>query len=752
MNLLHKFLFISFLSFLGFNSGFAQIQSGSIKGKVTDSLNLPVHGVSIHLIGTNYGTHTDKKGEYVLSNIPSGNYIMSIELLGFETQERDVVVKVNDFIRLDYQLKFSVKELEVVSITATGIKEQIKDVPSTINVIDQKQIQESGAQSVGQIITRVPGVNYLDEDGRGIKPNIGLRGLDPLRNRNLLVLIDGKFPIGMTYYGDPAAYYMIPIQQLDCIEVIKGASPVLYGGYSVGGVINMITKSGKCTPERNLSLSYGSWNSLNTQFSAGADNGKTGYYLSGLRRQGDGYRSRSAFGINDYTAKVVTRPDSTSELSLYLNGFTEQSQTPGGITQKQFEDNPRQSNHKNDQFIGKRFSGAISYQKNINRYHKISTSVYGNYFQRDWWIAYKRSDTTNGFLRDIHALGTVVDYNFNKDILGKKNSFIAGVRVHTDRLDDMGVGGDTAIARTGKTTSNRINTSFIYEGFIYDEFSLSKNLSIAPGLRYTNVQYHRNDLVNNRIDEIKVDALVYSFGAIYKIKSSRVYATVSRGFNPPSLNSSLDPNTIKAGVDLKPEISHNYEVGFRANPTHWFSLNTALYTMFFKNKVVTQGGISQNAGNSHHRGVEAELELGPWRGVRFFANSAIQKATFTSGVDNGKILPYAPQFLGSAGIRYQLFFENSNIVINVYDNYVGKQYNDTKNTEAGTADGTNGAIPAYNVLNATVNYNRKHYTLFVNGMNLLNEKYFTMRFAASSWTGIIPAPTRNFMAGVNFKF
>ena len=106
--------------------------------------------------------------------------------------------------------------------------------------------------------------------------------------------------------------------------------------------------------------------------------------------------------------------------------------------------------------------------------------------------------------------------------------------------------------------------------------------------------------------------------------------------------------------------------------------------------------------------------------------------------------------MAALGIRYKFPFENQSLIINVFNNYVGKQYSDSKNTEEGSADGKLGAVPAYNVMNATINYSRKHWGVYVNVNNLLDEKYFTLRWA--SWNGIIPSPGRNFMVGAQFKF
>ena len=728
----------------------AQTNKGNITGKVKDKTGKAVEFANIQVEKTAFGAYSDESGKFTIKNIPQGDYIIVASIIGFEPIKQNVSVKAGETIIISFDVAEKVHALKEVSITSTGIKGEIKDIPGTVSIIDSRQIQESGAQNIGQIINRVPGVNYLDEDGRGLKPNIGLRGLDPLRNRNLLVLMDGKFPIGMTYYGDPASYYMTPVQSVDRIEVIKGASPVLYGGYSVGGVVNMITKKGKYTPETKADVSYGSYNSINTQVSTGGNNGKVNYMISGLYRQGDSFRKRGKFNVKDFTINIGTELDSTSEISLYLNGFAEDSETPGGLTQAQYDADPTQSQHTSDHFYSKRFSTALSYKKVYKKYHTFSTSVYGNYFVRDWWIAYK-NPTNNGFLRDIHALGNVSDYNFTKDIFKKKNSLIVGVRVHSDRLDDINIAGADKESRTGTTTGNAINTSFIYEGFIYDEFSITKNLTIAPGIRYTNINYSKKDFIKKRKDEMNVEAVVYSGGLIYKLfEHSRIYATVSKGFQPPTLNAALNPGNIDSDVDLKAETSMNYEAGFRTDPFSWLSLNASVYRMDFANKVISESGINKNAGGSYHRGIEAELELGSWKGFSFFANGTLQKATFTTGADSGKVLPNAPQQIAAVGIRYKFPLENQSLVINVFNNYVGKQYSDSKNTEAGTIDGKNGAVPEYNVMNATINYSRKHWGVYVNVNNVLDEKYFTLRWA--SWNGIIPSPGRNFMVGAQLKF
>ncbi len=725
-------------------------QNGSIKGKIVSNKEEPVPNVHILILGSSKGTTTNKSGEFEIKNVKPGSYRLRASSVGYKTQQQRVTVIDDEEIKVDFVLVDTPINLKEVSITATGVTKSNHDISGSVSVIDNKTITESGAQNIGEIITRAPGVNFLDEDGRGLKPNIGLRGLNPNRDRSVLVLVDGKFPVGMTLYGDPAGYYFMPLQQVDRVEIIKGgAASVLYGGYSVGGVVNLISKKATYQPETRAEVTYGSWAGIVTQLTSGQDNGTFSYYLNATRRQGDSFRENGKFNVNDITAKLVARPDSTSAISVYLNVFSEDSETPGGISPEQFKQDVGQSNNPNDHFYSKRFSGAVTYSKTINEFNDLSFSVYGNYFERNWFIG-TTNPARNGFVRDIHNTGFVADYKLSKNLFGLKNSLIVGTRIHTDRLDDIRIAqaeGDFT-SQSGVINRNRVNTSYVYEFYAYDELSLSDKLLFTPGARYTSIRYKRKDLFENRTDKTEFDQFVYTAGLVYKFdQNSSVYTNIASGFQPPKLNSSLDPGTIDSNEDLGPETSVNYELGFKTSPFDWLSANVTVYSFKFKNKIVKESGVSKNAGESFHRGLEIELEAGAYKGVSVFANATIQKATFEEGdpTIKGNILPYAPQQMFAAGVRYQ----KGGLTANVFMNHVGKQYNDNLNTEEESADGKNGALPSYSVVNATLGYSAKKWGINVSVFNLLDERYFNQR--NNFFGGIMPSPPRNFRVSLYYK-
>lgn len=247
-------------------------------------------------------------------------------------------------------LKDSTKtsSIDEVTITSTGVKRNVKNFVGTVNIITNKQMNEMGFQSISDAARLIPGANYLDEDGKGLKPSIGLRGLDPNRSGNLLIVVDGKFPIGQSY-SQLGAYYMMPMGPIETVEIIKGASPVLHGGGTIGGVMNLITKNGRRKSSTKIYSSYGSYQTQNSGIESSGDNGEFGYYAGYNRRNGEGFRTaNSAFHTDDFTVQLRSQTNDKNEIKVYLNAFWERSETPGGLSQADFDENYRKTVNLHD--------------------------------------------------------------------------------------------------------------------------------------------------------------------------------------------------------------------------------------------------------------------------------------------------------------------------------------------------------------------------------------------------------------------
>lgn len=119
--------------------------------------------------------------------------------------------------------------LEEVTVTVTGLTVPFMDFPGTVHVVTKQDIEDWHPIYSQQLLERVPGVIALSEDEAGLRPSIGIRGLDPIRSRGGVVLLIDGIPFNPAPYADPGAYYNVPIQRIERIEVIeKGPlAPVL---------------------------------------------------------------------------------------------------------------------------------------------------------------------------------------------------------------------------------------------------------------------------------------------------------------------------------------------------------------------------------------------------------------------------------------------------------------------------------------------------------------------------------------------
>ncbi|MFO1496538.1 MAG: TonB-dependent receptor plug domain-containing protein, partial [Lysobacterales bacterium] len=129
---------------------------------------------------------------------------------------------------------------ELARVEVIGNSEAQQREPGSASVVDAEEIRSARVYSVSEALRKVAGVVTRDEEGFGIRPNIGIRGLNPTRSTKVLLLEDG-IPAAYAPYGDNASYYHAPVDRYERIEVLKGVGMLAFGPQTIGGVINYIT-------------------------------------------------------------------------------------------------------------------------------------------------------------------------------------------------------------------------------------------------------------------------------------------------------------------------------------------------------------------------------------------------------------------------------------------------------------------------------------------------------------------------------
>lgn len=139
-------------------------------------------------------------------------------------------------------------------VTATKTLKELKETPASVDVVTAQDIQERNVKSVSEALQQLPGV-YMSQVAQG---GIQIRGFE---SDNILILLDGM-PMNTTYNNN-MEWEMLPVENIERIEVVKGAGSSLYGGRAVGAVVNIITKDqtmAKGESKINAVLDYGSNN------------------------------------------------------------------------------------------------------------------------------------------------------------------------------------------------------------------------------------------------------------------------------------------------------------------------------------------------------------------------------------------------------------------------------------------------------------------------------------------------------------
>ena len=272
-----RFLFIYFL----FIPSIIFSQGVCLSGYVTVTDSSSVTGATITLKGTSFGTVTDKKGYYKINKINPGTYTLRVSYLGFETQERLIVILKEDG-HADFCIRESNIDLNEVVVTGTKSEKTLKNVPVITQVISARKMLELGITNVTDALqTMVPGLNVSQF---GTRASVTLQGMDA---KYVLFLIDGERIAGEVN-GD-IDYSMLNLENIERIEIIKGASSSLYGSNAIGGVINIITKKINEPFDAKLYSRYSKYNELYSGASLGLKKGIIGSRTSFNYSHTNGY-------------------------------------------------------------------------------------------------------------------------------------------------------------------------------------------------------------------------------------------------------------------------------------------------------------------------------------------------------------------------------------------------------------------------------------------------------------------------------
>lgn len=681
-------------------------------------------------------------------------------------------------------------------IVVIGARENLLRIPGSGATIEREDLEASRVFTVNEALRQVPGVFPRDEEGLGLRPNIGVRGLSPTRSSEVLLLEDG-LPLTYGPYGDNASYSHPPLRRFERIEILKGASQIRFGPHTVGGVVNYISPRAPGSFEGSV-------------FVAGGENGyaeaaiSLGGPIAGFRLLGhanstsfDGVRENHGLEFNDFALRAERDLAPGHELIGRFAINRENSQVSySGLTQAEFNANPFANPFPNDRFETQRYTGALTHGWHITPDVSLTTSAYALYFNRDWWrqssnSGQRPSDASDpacggmanlnttcgaeGRLREYQQGGVETRLRWETFLLGADADIEAGLRWHTERQSRLQVNADQPTGRTPGVSINagvledNVRTADAWSGFVLATLDYGR-FAISPGVRVESITFERTNRLNGSSGESDLTQVIPGLGATFDLTDALVvYAGVHHGFSPPRIE---DVVTNAGGtVDLDAEESTNWELGVRGEPAPGLRLDVSGFHMDFANQIVPSsvaGGVGAtltSAGETRHTGIEASAQYSlrdagrlttddlyfrtalTWTpeaeltGARF-SNIAGFGATSVAG----NRLPYAPEWIASAAVGYA---RGQWLNLQAELQFTGEMFTDDLNTVAPTANGQRGLIESATILNLSANVrpNGGDAVFFVTVKNATDELHIVDRAR-----GILPGAPRLWQAGLRYAF
>jgi Fe(3+) dicitrate transport protein len=282
-------------------------------------------------------------------------------------------------------------EIEELLILGTNAEKQ-KLAGSGIR-IDAESIEKQAYSDLNQIISMSPGVYVREEDGYGLRPNIGIRGATSDRSSKITLMEDGVL-IAPAPYAAPAAYYITNASRLYSLEVLKGPASIAYGPHTVGGAVNMVTRPAQWSNSAEFSVTAGTDQFQKITAMAEVVTGDTSWQFDALRYSSDGFKQLAnggdtGFVRNDFNIKAHWRPQTELKQSLILKlGYADEDsdETYLGLTDLDLDNDPTQRYPVSqlDHFVSDHSQIHLSHSIEFADDLQVNSKLYVNRFDRSW--------------------------------------------------------------------------------------------------------------------------------------------------------------------------------------------------------------------------------------------------------------------------------------------------------------------------------------------------------------------------------
>lgn len=793
----------------------AQVQSFTLKGQVLDrETQKPLPDVKISLKNADLISMTDENGRYEIEKVKRGSYQVIAFAFNYSPARLSVRItnrdEVLDFLLspLSDSLSDVVIQDEETSIRGIGYLRSVENMgiyeakKSELIVLDQI-IANKAANNARQVFAQIPGFNIWESDCAGLQIGVGGRGLSPNRSSHFNMRQDG-YDISADALGYPESYYSPPLQALEKIEIVRGAGALQYGT-QFGGLVNFVVKKGS-KDKRIAAEAEETYNTLgfyNGFHSLGGTVGKLNYYIYNRFAKGDCWRCNTEFTLTTTGLKTAVEFNENLQITFDYTHSYYLTKQAGGLTDFQFQQDPRQSNRERNWFRVNWNLPAITLDYRISAKTRLNSRTFGLISARESLGNLSRIDRLDfgderDYLSDSYRnWGNETRLIHYYEFLKQTSVLLTGIRFYSGFTDrKQGNGDDTNLPNFKFLNPAKLEGSdFDFRGtntalFVENIFNLSARWSITPGVRFEFIQtkadgYFRTinkDLAGNIIldkttPESKLsdrNLLLAGLGLSYKVNESlEIYTNFSQNYRSVTFNDIRvnNPNLV-VDENIKDERGYNVDLSARGQLKNFLKFDFSLFHLSYRDRI---GSILKrvaddvlierlirfrtNVSDAHFFGLELFSAVNlidrtsrgqPPSELSLFTNMAWLKAHYTKSNANG-VEGNSVELVPTVNFKTGLIFVKSKFQMTCQYSYISSQYSDASNAEF-SATAIEGKIPSYQVMDLALSYRYKRFQIQTGCNNLLNEFYFTRRASGYPGPGIIPSDGRSFYLGLGYSW
>ena len=775
----------------------------SISGKVTDQqTGTPLPGATIS-INPSARIISDAQGNYQLSNIASGSYVLKVTYIGYAPFEKSIALTSNQVINVS--LINSTTLTEEVTVSATRAS---ANSPTAFTNLTKKDIDKNNSgRGFEYLLEQTPSTVVTSNAGAGVGyTSIRIRGSDATRTN---VTLNG---IPLNDAEDQGVYFVdLPdlASSVDNIQVQRGVGTSTNGAGAFGASINIQTTTRRDTAYAELNNSAGSYGTVKNTVSVGT--GLLGGHFSFdgrlSRINSDGYIDRAFSHLKSYfLSGAYYGKNSVLRVNVF-SGYEQTYQAWDGVPEDSVKSGNRRYNelgyinssnsyYKNqtdnytqnyyqllyDKQISSKlsFSGALHYTKGFGYYEEYKNAEpLANYNVTPVVVGGKTIDTTDLVRRlwlnnDFYGLTYNLNYKPNDNlnmILGGAYNEYKGA--HFNNIEwtqqSTNIPPDYEYER-----DNAKKTDFNI--FSRAEYHLG-NVLFYGDLQYRHIYYSFlgfNQALQSAQQQVELNFFNPKAGVTYQLNSqSNVYASIAVGNHEPNRS---DYTGSSPQDRPKPENLKDFELGYRfSSPVFSGSING--FYMLYKNQLVLTGkldtvgeAIRTNVKDSYRAGIEASARIKIAEPLSWSVNATVSTnkvknfPQYLQNYDTGTLdltqykktdIAYSPDFTGSSIISYHPV---KSAEIAFITKYVSRQYLDNTSTVSRSLDG-------YVVSDVRLNYNFSIKGVKNVGVGLLVNNVFSKKYQSDgatypdieggkvvNYNYFFPQAPINFLASLNLRF